>query len=97
MSWPSECERKSLVEVSMQELPYCIGYVDDTEVRLAEKPKQDPEAFFSRKHVYSIKVQAVCDHKLQIRHLIVGYPGSVHDARIYNDSELALKQTTFFS
>ncbi|XP_067625245.1 uncharacterized protein [Eurosta solidaginis] len=82
--WPDSAERQNLVAETFDELPHCIGYVDGTEIKLVEKPLDDPEAYFSRKHVYSLKAQAVCDYKLRIRHLVLGFPGSVHDARIYN-------------
>ncbi|XP_039969237.1 protein ALP1-like [Bactrocera tryoni] len=94
--WPNSDERKKLVSETWGELPNCVGYVDGTEIPLAEKPSQDPEAYFSRKHQYSVKVQAVCDHSLQIRHLVLGYPGSVHDARIFSNCELSNDADVFF-
>ena len=42
-------------------------------------------------------IQAVCDHKLKIRHLLIGYPGSVHDARMYANSDLSQKSENYFS
>ncbi|XP_050340844.1 uncharacterized protein LOC126767356 [Bactrocera neohumeralis] len=94
--WPNSDERKKLVPETWGELPNCVGYVDGIEIPLAEKPSQDPEAYFSRKHQYSVKVQAVCDHSLQIRHLVLGYPGSVHDARIFGNCELSNDTDVFF-
>ncbi|XP_050317879.1 uncharacterized protein LOC126751553 [Bactrocera neohumeralis] len=94
--WPNSDERKKLVSETWGKLPNCVGYVDGTEIPLAEKPSQDPEAYFSRKHQYSVKVQAVCDHSLQIRHLVLGYPGSVHDARIFSNCELSNDADVFF-
>lgn len=95
--WPNELEREKIVSDTFHELPYCVGYVDGTEIKLAEKPFDDPEAYFSRKHIYSMKVQAVCDHKRKIRHIVLGYPGSVHDARIYNNCNLSKKTEDYFS
>ncbi|XP_049301863.1 uncharacterized protein LOC125775375 [Bactrocera dorsalis] len=95
--WPDAKERQSIVRNTFFELPHCIGYVDGTEIKLAEKPSDDPESYFSRKHVYSLKVQAVCEYKLRIRHMVLGYPGSVHDSRIYNNCELALKPSNHLS
>lgn len=57
----------------------------------------DPESYFSRKHIYSLKLQAVCDKNKRIRHLVCGHPGSVHDARIFSNCELATKPDEFFS
>ncbi|XP_067633653.1 putative nuclease HARBI1 isoform X1 [Eurosta solidaginis] len=95
--WPDSAERQSLVAETFDELPHCIGYVDGTEIKLAEKPLDDPEAYFFRKHVYSLKAQAVCDYKLRIRHLVLGFPGSVHDARIYNNCSLVTQASSLFT
>ncbi|XP_036329420.1 putative nuclease HARBI1 [Rhagoletis pomonella] len=91
--WPDAAERKILAAETFEELPHCVGYVDDTEVKLAEKPSEDLESYFSRKHMYSLKAQAICDYRLRIRHLVLGYPGSVHDARIYNNRSLTTRTT----
>ncbi|XP_018784693.1 PREDICTED: uncharacterized protein LOC108966308 [Bactrocera latifrons] len=82
-------ERKKLVSETWGKLPNRVGYVDGTEIALAEKPSHDPETYFSRKHQYSVKVQAVCGHSLQIRHLVLRYPGGVHDAPIFSNCELS--------
>lgn len=97
LSWPEASERRELVAKTFHELPHCIGYVDGTEIKLAEKPSDDPEAYFSRKHVYSLKVQAVCDYRKKIRHMVLGYPGSVHDSRVFNNCELSTKPAVYFS
>lgn len=95
--WPTAEERSLICQETMNELPYCIGYIDGSEVKLAEKPLYDPESYFSRKHIYSLKLQAVCDKNKRIRHLVCGHPGSVHDARIFSNCELATKPDEFFS
>ncbi|XP_055543804.1 uncharacterized protein LOC129729319 [Wyeomyia smithii] len=69
ISWPDATERRGIVARNFHELPHCIGYVDGTEIKLAEKPVTDPEAYFSRKHMYSLKVQAVCDYQKKVRHI----------------------------
>lgn len=97
LTWPTVQERQSITQETNQELPNCLGYVDGTEFRLAERPSEDHEAYFSRKHQYSIKAQITCDHKKKIRHVVIGYPGSVHDARIYANSQLCIHPENFFS
>ena len=96
LSWPNAAERQEIVSHTFHELPHCIGYVDGTEIKLAEKPIEDHEAYFSHKRIYALKVQAVCDYKLKIRHLVLGYPGSVHDSRIYNNCSLSLDSSRYF-
>ncbi|XP_037806208.1 protein ANTAGONIST OF LIKE HETEROCHROMATIN PROTEIN 1-like [Lucilia sericata] len=86
-----------MVAYTIHELPHCIGYVDGTEIKLAEKPLDDPESYFSRKHIYSLKVQGICDYRLRVRNLVLGYPGSVHDATIFNNCELSLIPKKIFT
>lgn len=88
--WPDEQERKEIRQLTEHELPGCIGYLDGTEIRLSDAPSNNHETFFSRKHQYSIKMQAICDFKTRIRYATVGYSGSVHDARIF--AECCLNQ-----
>lgn len=99
LKWPSDEERKQLVLETFDELPHCIGYVDDTEVALQERPvwHMDPESYFSKEKQYSIKLQAVGDYALRFRQILVGYPGSVHDARIYNNCMLATQPKDYFT
>lgn len=63
---------------------------------MAERSVADPDSYYSRKQNFSIKMQAVCDHQLKIRHICVGYPGSVHDSRIFTNSSLFLHPSAFF-
>ena len=59
ISWPNEREREDLVQSTFFELPRCIGYVDGTEVNLAETPSLDHTSYYSRKQRYSIKAQVI--------------------------------------
>ncbi|XP_046807324.1 protein ANTAGONIST OF LIKE HETEROCHROMATIN PROTEIN 1-like isoform X2 [Lucilia cuprina] len=95
--WPSETERMAIILKTQQELPGCIGYIDGSEIKLAEAPHKNHELYFSRKTQYAIKVQAVCDYKLSIRQVTIGYPGSVHDAKIFLHSPLAKHPERYFS
>ena len=42
-------------------------------------------------------MQMVCDHYLKVRHVIVGYSASVHDAHIFGSCQLAMNPAQFFS
>ncbi|XP_050322655.1 uncharacterized protein LOC126754590 [Bactrocera neohumeralis] len=95
--WPNEVERSKIVSDTFDELPFCIGYIDGTEIKLAESPIEDHTSYFSRNHIYSIKAQIVCDYKRVIRHVVVGHPGSWHDARIYRNSSLFQQNDQYFS
>ena len=97
LNWPSREERVGLVQATWEEMPYCIVYTDGMEVPLEEAPIRDKESYFSRTKKYSIKLQGSCDFSLKLRHILIGYPGSVHDARIFNSCDLALSPHIYFS
>ena len=95
--WPSEMERAQLVLETRNELPGCVGYIDGSEIRLAEAPSKKHELYFSRKRQYALKIQAICDHNLTIRQVAIGYPGSVHDAKIFSNCPLAKHPQRYLS
>ena len=39
----------------------CIGFLDGSNIVLRDRPKIDPEAYFSRKKNYGFNLQAICD------------------------------------
>ncbi|KAL7725270.1 hypothetical protein ACLKA6_007774 [Drosophila palustris] len=41
--WPNAAERKKLALETIHELPYCIGYIDGSEIKLARTPQLDHE------------------------------------------------------
>ncbi|KAE8741775.1 hypothetical protein FOCC_FOCC012683 [Frankliniella occidentalis] len=46
-------------------------------------PIEDKAAFRNYHHQYSIKVQAVVDHKLLVTDIYIGEAGSLHDIRVF--------------
>jgi hypothetical protein len=78
-------------------LPKCMGFLDGSHVPLDEAPSDDPESYFTRKQRYAIQVQATCDMDRRIRNIALGFPGSVHDARVYANSELGRNPNRFLS
>uniref|UniRef100_A0A0A9Z5Y3 Putative nuclease HARBI1 n=1 Tax=Lygus hesperus TaxID=30085 RepID=A0A0A9Z5Y3_LYGHE len=97
LKWPDANERMEIVADTHSELPYCVGYVDGTEIPLAEKPCVSADDYYSRKQQFSIKAQVVCDHKYIVRTLTVGYPGSVRDARIFAQSSIGRRTSDFLT
>lgn len=76
-------------------LPQCAGAVDGTHVSI-QKPRLHGEAYFNRKSQYSIVLQACVDAHGLFTDVNIGWPGRVHDARIWKQSSLydrALKGT----
>ena len=48
-------------------------------------------AFVNHKQFYSINVQAVCDSDAFITNIVAHWPGSTHDSRIFDNSNIADK------
>lgn len=46
------------------------------------------EEFRNRKSYFSLNVQAVCDADLKLMNVVARWPGSAHDATIFNNSVL---------
>ncbi|KAL7378403.1 hypothetical protein ABVT39_013006 [Epinephelus coioides] len=61
-----------------------VGSIDGCHIRI-KPPSADPQCYFNRKLFY-FQLQAVCDTHCQLIDIFVGYPGSVHDARVLKNS-----------
>jgi len=87
--WPDAEERKQLAVENKKELPNCIGWMDGTHIKLEEAPRADKDSYYDKNKNYSIQVQIICDHTKRIRNFVAGYPGSVHDSRVWNECEIS--------
>lgn len=71
-------------------IPQCAGSVDGSHIPV-RPPAMNHTDYYNRKGGYSIVVQAVVDAKCLFTDLYIGWPGSVHDARVLSNSELYKK------
>ncbi|XP_058960243.2 putative nuclease HARBI1 [Pocillopora verrucosa] len=71
--------------------PGVIGAIDCTHVRVICPNKENATAFVNRKQFYSINVQAVCDSDAFITNIVARWPGSTHNSRIFENSNIAEK------
>ncbi|XP_050550858.1 putative nuclease HARBI1 [Spodoptera frugiperda] len=68
--------------------PRVLGAIDGTHIRIQSPCSQVGEEFRNRKGYFSLNVQAVCNANLLFMNVVARWPGSAHDATIFNASEL---------
>ena len=62
--------------------PQVVGAINGSHIALKTVPVNERIEYFNRKQDYSIVIQGVADGSFKFLHVSVGYPGSIHDARI---------------
>ena len=70
--------------------PQCVGAIDGCHIPV-QAPALNHTDYYKRKGWYSILLQAVVDSKYRFTNICVGWPGSVHDARVFANSSLYKK------
>ncbi|XP_031328585.1 putative nuclease HARBI1 [Photinus pyralis] len=65
--------------------PGVLGAIDGCHIDI-KAPKESSVMYVNRKGRPSIILQAVCDHNCSFTDCFIGFPGSVHDARVFSKS-----------
>ncbi|RMX52253.1 hypothetical protein pdam_00007931 [Pocillopora damicornis] len=71
--------------------PGVIRAINCTHVRVICPNKENAMAFVNHKQFYSINIQAICDSDAFITNIVAHWPGSTHDSRIFDNSNIADK------
>lgn len=70
-------------------MPAIIGAIDGTLVKIQEVGgAQNKTNFFSRKQIYAINVQIVCDSNAMIEDIVARWPGCIHDETVFLNSSI---------
>ena len=67
--------------------PNCGGEIDGCHIPF-KAPENSHADYLNRKGLYSLILQGVCDYKYGFTHINIGWPGRVHDARVFANSEI---------
>ncbi|XP_076049370.1 uncharacterized protein LOC143030050 [Oratosquilla oratoria] len=73
--------------------PTAIGVIDCTHIGIP-KPKLHGDEYINRKGRSTLNVQATCNAKEMFTSVDVSWPGSVHDLRIWRNSQVCLQLRT---
>ena len=89
IKWPDNQDIQ-IITGSFQErngFPGVVGAIDGTHIRI-EAPPEHPDDYYNRKGYHSIVLQAACREDRRFVNIYCGWPGKVHDARIFRNSPL---------
>nr|XP_050046279.1 uncharacterized protein LOC126543184 [Dermacentor andersoni] len=62
-----------------------IGCIDGSHIQILT-PSESAQSYFNRKKWPSIILQGICDDRNKFLNVFIGFPGSVHDARVLRES-----------
>jgi hypothetical protein len=87
--WPNAQKIPEVVASFEQRngFPGIIGALDGSHIEI-KKPAAHGNSYINRKGFASLQVQAVCTDNMMFTHILTGYLGSCHDARILRNSDL---------
>ena len=89
ISFPAGEDLKNVVErfKAKWDIPQCAGAIDGSHIPV-KPPANNHTDYFNRKGWYSVLLQAVVDDEYLFRDVVIGWPGSVHDARVLANSQV---------
>ena len=92
IKFPNNCDETTRALALFQDdckFPHEVGAIDGTHIEIIA-PKE-PFDYFDRHHRYSVIMQAVVGKNLMFIGTAIGYPGSMHDARVFRSSDIFQK------
>ena len=65
--------------------PGVLGAIDGCHIPV-KAPRKNRKQYINRRGFHSLQLQVICDMDMQFTDVFCGYPGSVHDARVFRNS-----------
>lgn len=95
VKWPTDQARTFVHEgfKAIGGIEDIIGAIDGTHFILQNAPQKDKELYFTRKKRYALHCQGIVDFRGIFTSYDVGWPGSVHDAKVYRHSSFYLNKS----
>ncbi|XP_003389956.1 PREDICTED: protein ANTAGONIST OF LIKE HETEROCHROMATIN PROTEIN 1-like [Amphimedon queenslandica] len=92
IKWPSGENLKNIISGFKHKFgfPQCVGAVDGTHIPIIS-PEDYPADYYNRKGWHSVLMQGTVDHLGIFIDIYIGWPGRVHDARVFVNSSLYKK------
>lgn len=88
IKFPEQLAATKAVFQGIGNFPGVVGCVDCTHVPIQLPSVENGENFRNRKGYFSLNVQVIGGPNLEIFDIVTGWPGSVHDSRIFNNSQV---------
>jgi hypothetical protein len=88
--WRTPEERIKIAESIRKkfDIPNCVGIIDGRLFPLETRPLINGEYYFTRKGFYGINGLITCDDFGRIMDIVIGWPGYVHDNRVWMNSSI---------
>ncbi|XP_066593191.1 uncharacterized protein [Prorops nasuta] len=89
IKWPEEQQilRGESNFKAVASFPGVVGSIDGSHIPISA-PIDFPNSYVNRKGFYSMILQGICDHRMKFINVFAGYCGSVHDARLWELSDI---------
>lgn len=89
IAWPNaeekeRCKAGFLAKSSGKGPRNTIGCIDGCHIEI-NTPRESPHSYFNRKKFPSIILQGICNNRNKFIDVLIGFPGSVHDARVLRE------------
>lgn len=96
VKWPTE-QGRELVHARFEAIGVIedtIGAIDGTYFTLQNAPQKDKFFYFTRKKRYALHCQGIVDHRGIFISYDMGWPGSVHSAKVHRNSYFYSNKST---